>query len=119
MRRAPGQNHLETTFERNAGQLAADGPVPHLMSILAGLVQSTSNMPDGELETQMRPFFSETQLAHCPKPYMVHARIVDPFENPSRATTLIAALGRAGLQRTDGITVVAKPAELWGLGVIV
>jgi acetoin utilization deacetylase AcuC-like enzyme len=49
----------------------------------------------------MKFFFSEAQLAHCPKQYMVHGRIVDPFENPSRATTLIASLERAGLQRTE------------------
>jgi acetoin utilization deacetylase AcuC-like enzyme len=49
----------------------------------------------------MKLFFSEAQLAHSPKQYMVHGRIVDPFENPSRATTLIASLERAGLQRTE------------------
>jgi acetoin utilization deacetylase AcuC-like enzyme len=46
----------------------------------------------------MKLFFDETQLAHQPKQYMVHGRIVDPFENPGRATTLIAALARAGLE---------------------
>ena len=40
----------------------------------------------------MKLFFSEAQLAHQPKQYMVHGRIVDPFENPSRAMTLIDAL---------------------------
>jgi hypothetical protein len=40
----------------------------------------------------MKFFFSEAQLAHCPKQYMVHGRVVDPFENPSRAATLIASL---------------------------
>ena len=30
----------------------------------------------------MKLFFTETQLAHQPKQYMVHGRIVDPFENP-------------------------------------
>jgi acetoin utilization deacetylase AcuC-like enzyme len=49
----------------------------------------------------MKLFFSEAQLAHSPKQYMVHGRIVDPFENPSRATTLIASLERAGLRRTE------------------
>jgi acetoin utilization deacetylase AcuC-like enzyme len=49
----------------------------------------------------MKLFFDETQLAHRPKQYMVHGRIVDPFENPNRATTLIASLERAGLQRTE------------------
>jgi acetoin utilization deacetylase AcuC-like enzyme len=52
----------------------------------------------------MRLFFDETQLAHQPKQYMVHGRIVDPFENANRATTLISALERAGLER-------AKPAD--------
>jgi acetoin utilization deacetylase AcuC-like enzyme len=47
----------------------------------------------------MKLFFDETQLAHQPRQYMVHGRIVDPFENANRATTLIAALERAGLQR--------------------
>jgi acetoin utilization deacetylase AcuC-like enzyme len=32
---------------------------------------------------------------------MDSSSIVDPFENPSRATTLIASLERAGLQRTE------------------
>ena len=49
----------------------------------------------------MKLFFTETQLAHQPKQYMVHGRIVDPFENPNRATTLIASLERAGLQRAE------------------
>ncbi|MGO4574351.1 histone deacetylase family protein [Microvirga sp. 2TAF3] len=49
----------------------------------------------------MRLFFSETQLAHRPKQYMVHGRIVDPFENPDRAATLIEALGTVGLPRTE------------------
>jgi acetoin utilization deacetylase AcuC-like enzyme len=52
----------------------------------------------------MKLFFDETQLAHQPRQYMVHGRIVDPFENPNRAPTLIAALERAGLER-------AKPAD--------
>jgi hypothetical protein len=46
----------------------------------------------------MKLFFDETRLAHRPKQYMVHGRIVDPFENPSRATTPIASLERTGLQ---------------------
>jgi len=49
----------------------------------------------------MKFFFSETQLAHSPKQFMRHGRIVDPFENPNRTTTLIASLERAGLQRTE------------------
>jgi acetoin utilization deacetylase AcuC-like enzyme len=47
----------------------------------------------------MHYFFSEQQLAHQPKQYVVHGRIVDPFENPNRAPTLMAALEKAGLQR--------------------
>jgi len=47
----------------------------------------------------MKLFFDETQLAHQPRQYMVHGRIVDPFENPNRATTLIAALESVGLER--------------------
>jgi acetoin utilization deacetylase AcuC-like enzyme len=49
----------------------------------------------------MKLFFSDTQFAHQPKQYMVHGRIVDPFENPNRATTLIDALGRTRLVRTE------------------
>lgn len=47
----------------------------------------------------MQYFFSEQQLSHQPKQYMVHGRIVDPFENPNRAPRLMAALEKAGLQR--------------------
>jgi hypothetical protein len=46
----------------------------------------------------MKFFFRETQLAHRPKRFMVHGRIVDPIETPDRAITLIASLERAGLQ---------------------
>lgn len=49
----------------------------------------------------MKLFFSEAQLAHRPKQYMVHGRIVDPFENPDRATTLVDALETQGLVKTD------------------
>lgn len=49
----------------------------------------------------MKLFFTETQLAHQPKQYMVHGRIVDPFENPNRATTLIKSLESAGLSRVE------------------
>jgi acetoin utilization deacetylase AcuC-like enzyme len=48
----------------------------------------------------MKLFFDDTQLTHRPKQYMVHGRIVEPFENPDRATTLIAALEPLGLRRT-------------------
>ncbi len=46
----------------------------------------------------MNLLFSETQLSHQPTQYMVHGRIVDPFENPNRATTLIGSLQSVGLQ---------------------
>lgn len=49
----------------------------------------------------MKLFFTEAQLSHQPKQYMVHGRIVSPFENPNRATTLIEALGNLGLVRTE------------------
>lgn len=49
----------------------------------------------------MKLFFSDAQLAHRPAQYMVHGRIVDPFENPDRATTLVDALARLGLARTQ------------------
>ena len=48
----------------------------------------------------MKLYFSNDQFAHQPKQYMVHGRIVDPFENPNRATTLIEALGKIGLKQT-------------------
>ncbi|MDJ1160144.1 histone deacetylase family protein [Chelatococcus sp. SYSU_G07232] len=47
----------------------------------------------------MKLFFDQAQLAHRPRQYMVHGRIVDPFENPDRATTLLDALDRLGLER--------------------
>lgn len=53
----------------------------------------------------MKLFFSDAQLAHRPAQYMVHGRIVDPFENPDRATTMVDALARLGLAR-------AEPADL-------
>ncbi len=49
----------------------------------------------------MKLFFSDTQLAHQPTQYMVHGRIVDPFENPNRATTLIESLQSVGLERAE------------------
>ena len=49
----------------------------------------------------MKLFFTETQLAHQPTQYMVHGRIVDPFENPNRATTLIESLQSVGLERAE------------------
>ena len=47
----------------------------------------------------MKLFFSDAQLAHQPKQYMVHGRIVDPFESPERATTLLNALEKCGLMQ--------------------
>jgi acetoin utilization deacetylase AcuC-like enzyme len=47
----------------------------------------------------MKLFFDETQFAHRPMQYMVHGRIVAPFEIPDRATVLLAALEPLGLQR--------------------
>jgi acetoin utilization deacetylase AcuC-like enzyme len=44
-------------------------------------------------------FFDDAQFAHKPTQYMVHGRIVAPFENPNRAETLIAALEKLGLER--------------------
>jgi acetoin utilization deacetylase AcuC-like enzyme len=49
----------------------------------------------------MKLFFSEAQLDHRPKQFMVHGRIVDPFENPDRATALVEALERIDLARTE------------------
>lgn len=45
----------------------------------------------------MKFFFSDAQLAHQPQQYMVHGKLIHAFENANRATTLIAALERAGL----------------------
>lgn len=49
----------------------------------------------------MKFFFSDAQLAHQPQQYMVHGRLIHAFENANRATTLIAALERAGLARAE------------------
>ena len=45
----------------------------------------------------MKLYYSDRQLAHQPKQYMVHGKIIGAFENNDRATTLIGALGEAGL----------------------
>jgi len=50
-----------------------------------------------EIDDAMRLFFSQTQLDHRPAQYMVHGRIVAPFENPNRAGALIDALAGQGL----------------------
>jgi acetoin utilization deacetylase AcuC-like enzyme len=49
----------------------------------------------------MKLYFSDVQLAHQPRQYMVHGRIVDPFENPNRAPALMAALEPLGFERAD------------------
>ena len=49
----------------------------------------------------MKLFFAETQLDHRPTQYMVHGKIVAPFENPDRARVLIDALRPLGLIPTD------------------
>lgn len=49
----------------------------------------------------MKLYFSPSQLSHKPAQYMVHGRIVSPFENPDRATTLAGALAGLGLDRTE------------------
>ncbi len=58
----------------------------------------------------MKLFFDDRQMAHQPSQYMVHGRIVEPFENPNRASNLIAALAPAGL--------VQSPVTDSGLGPI-
>ena len=49
----------------------------------------------------MKLFFSERQLAHQPRQYMVHGKIVAAFENSDRATTLLQAFGDAGLAASE------------------
>lgn len=49
----------------------------------------------------MKFFFTDRQLSHQPQQYMVHGRIVRPLENSDRAATLVDALTRAGLTRTE------------------
>ncbi|UIJ73946.1 histone deacetylase family protein [Aurantimonas sp. HBX-1] len=46
----------------------------------------------------MRLFFSPEQLAHRPTQYGVHGRLIRPLENPERGETLIASLGRLGIE---------------------
>src|SRR4051794_40429392 len=40
----------------------------------------------------MKLFFDDLQLIHQPAQYMVHGRLVEPFERPDRASALMAAL---------------------------
>jgi acetoin utilization deacetylase AcuC-like enzyme len=49
----------------------------------------------------MKLFFAEIQAAHRPQQYMVHGRIVAPFERPERVVALLAALQPLGLQPTE------------------
>ena len=59
----------------------------------------------------MKLFFTETQLAHSPSNTWCTGSIVDPFENPNRATTLIESLERAGLHahRAQGLRPRSDP----------
>jgi acetoin utilization deacetylase AcuC-like enzyme len=45
----------------------------------------------------MKLFYSDRQLVHQPRQYMIHGKIVGAFETHARATTLLGALGEAGL----------------------
>lgn len=60
----------------------------------------------------MKLFFSPAQLSHRPTQYMVHGRIVSPFENPDRATTLAGALAAQGLSQSEpqdrGMSAILK-----------
>lgn len=49
----------------------------------------------------MKLFFSDAQFGHKPTQFMVHGRLLDPVDLPSRATTLIDALGTIGLARIN------------------
>jgi acetoin utilization deacetylase AcuC-like enzyme len=57
----------------------------------------------------MKLFFDEAQLQHQPTQYMVHGRIVDPFENPNRAAALIEALQPLGLRATGAVDFGRDP----------
>lgn len=47
----------------------------------------------------MHLFFSEAQLLHRPRQFMVLGRIVEPVENPDRISAIAGALEAAGLTR--------------------
>jgi acetoin utilization deacetylase AcuC-like enzyme len=49
----------------------------------------------------MRYFFSDRQLSHQPQQYMVHGRIVSPFENRDRVDAIADALEASGLARAE------------------
>ena len=57
----------------------------------------------------MKLFFSDTQLDHRPKQFMVHGRIVDPFENPDRVTALLGALEPLELAPTEPVDFGRAP----------
>ena len=49
----------------------------------------------------MKLFYSPRQLAHQPRQYMIHGKIVGAFETHARATTLLAALAEVGLTPSE------------------
>lgn len=49
----------------------------------------------------MKFYFSERQLAHQPRQYMIHGKLVRAYENNDRATALLTALDEAGLTRHE------------------
>ena len=55
----------------------------------------------------MKYHFSEHQLLHRPTQYVVHGRIVNPFENGERASVLQSALEDA-----DVVRAAAKPTQM-------
>jgi acetoin utilization deacetylase AcuC-like enzyme len=57
-------------------------------------------------------FFDDAQMDHKPTQYMVHGRIVAPFENPNRAATLIAAVEKLGLQRRRPVDAGLEPIHI-------
>ncbi len=52
-------------------------------------------------QTTMKFYFSERQLAHQPRQYMIHGKLVHAYENNDRATALLTALAEAGLTRHE------------------
>lgn len=49
----------------------------------------------------MQYFFSDRQMAHQPRQYMVHGRLIQAYENNDRVTALCAALDDAGLTKCE------------------
>ena len=66
-------------------------------------------MGEGQRAKAMRFFFDDVQFDHKPTQYVVHGKIVAPFENPNRAETLIAALERFGLRREAPVDFGLEP----------